>query len=94
MKRRGRGEYGHANQNGLNTILDWDCSEGCPVGGLNAQSGVCSSTLYGRIPYGETRPNPGKTDKSPLVYGAGLNALVSNVYSDSGGAARFFKQVK
>ena len=75
----------YADPDGKETVANWICVEGCPVKALDEQSGVCPST--GDHPSTATkesifRPNQGAYQKQgPL-------------YSDNGGASRFFKQVK
>lgn len=65
----------------------YDCTEGCPVKALNEQSGDRPSTLTGRADPSKAHVNPGDNGGASLFGGGN-----SNVYADSGGAARFFKQ--
>lgn len=75
---------GHADPDGTETIPAWTCAPGCPVAGLDAQSG-------------DRKAGGGKNATIRLdgdVYGHG-NAVRSTVaYFDAGSASRFFKQVK
>ena len=65
------------------TVPVWACGAGCPVAGLDAQSGVS------KTPTTVTRGAGGQHGSySPL----GAQADVPS-YGDTGGASRFFKQV-
>ena len=71
-------------EGGKEAILDWRCVEGCPVPDLDIQSGTSTSKAH-------TRNNAGswKVRKK-----GNRTASVETSHSDSGGASRFFKQVK
>ena len=91
------GPSGHRGQEALSerylsseNVPKWACAEGCPVAAFDEHSGVCRSTMYGRLPADAVVRNPGKGKSDIRFIGIGG---VSNVYSDTGGASRFFKQV-
>jgi hypothetical protein len=79
---------GHADPDGTETVVAWACAEGCPVAALDAQSGVLKSpSSYVR----------GSTGVNQSVYGSGVGQVVGTTslnFGDTGGASRFFKQVK
>lgn len=66
-----------------------ECEPGCPVAILDAQSGERPSTLTGRADPTKLHVNPGDNGGASLFGGGN-----SNVYADSGGASRFYKQFK
>ncbi len=75
---------GYSDADGSETITKWDCSPDCPIADLNAQSGDRPST--GDHPSTASiasifRPNQGAYQKQ------------GQLYSDSGGASRYFFQV-
>lgn len=66
------------------TVAAWTCAPGCPVAGLDQQSGVLS-------PQG----SPKRVDtRDSSFLGTGFGGDVTTFYGDTGGASRFFKQVK
>lgn len=76
---------------GLETIATWDCEPGCPVAALDAQSGDRPSTLTGRADPNVAHGHPGSVPHCDSMFNIG--GAHGNVYADSGGASRFFKQV-
>ena len=71
-------------QDGTETVAAWTCAPGCPVAALDAQSGVLS-------PQG----SPKRVDtRDSSFLGTGFGGGVTTFYGDTGGASRFFKQVK
>jgi len=73
----------HSDENGMEAVEDWDCAPGCPVRGLDLQSGVSASSVRQG---GEGEP----LDPSQ----EGWRFLrISGGFKDEGGASRFFKQV-
>lgn len=78
---------GHADEHGNETIPDWDCHPECPVRVLDEQSGDRPSTMTGA--------KEGK-DYTSKARSSGLfgHMKQGNLYSDSGGASRFFYQAK
>jgi hypothetical protein len=79
---------GFRDADGTETVAAWDCAEGCPVAALDAQSGVTKST-GGRIGNAQgVYTNQGRTGWS-TTHEAGDPG-----FGDTGGASRFFKQVK
>ena len=81
------------DKDGKETIANWTCAEGCPVAELDEQSGVSFSS-------GGRTANISATS---TIYGGG-KGLGQDInpdlvrgdpgYGDTGGASRFFKQVK
>jgi len=71
-------------EGGKESIPDWRCEDGCPVPDLDVQSGISTSKAH-------TRNNKGswKVRKK-----GNTTASVDTSHSDTGGASRFFKQVK
>jgi len=70
---------GYSDDSGEETIEDWECAPGCPVGALNEQSGASRSAV--RIG-GEGEPlDPDQNWRFKRAEGG---------YSDTGGASRFF----
>ena len=83
----------HGNSDGKESIPDWHCVEGCPCKGLKEDSGECPSTLAGRAPAGFKYKHP---CVNAVRQGLGMfpRRGLAQVYADTGGASRFFKQVK
>lgn len=84
-----KGSY--TEPNGDEPVADWRCARGCPVVGLDSDSGDC--------PSGPPRINRrGATTGTSIggkgVYGTGAPQIVETGYGDSGGASRFFRQVR
>ena len=78
---------GYSDADGLETVEAWDCAPGCPVADLDGSTGVLRSGGRAGRSYG------GCDGRAVTVYGHGLNDSTSEMYSDSGGPSRFFKQV-
>lgn len=73
----------HSDENGMETVEDWDCAPGCPVLDLDRQSGVSVSNVRQG---GEGEP----LDPSQ----EGWRFLrISGGFKDEGGASRYFKQI-
>ncbi len=68
---------------GMETVPIWDCAEGCPVKELDGQSGNRPST--GEYPSG-AKSESNYRPQQGAYQGQG------QLYSDSGGASRFFQQ--
>jgi len=76
---------GHADSDGTGTVEAWDCYPDCPVREIDGQSGQSTSIPSMR---GERHGN---------IYGGGQGPSGPNTvkgHTDTGGASRFFKQVK
>ena len=74
---------GHADKDGKEAVANWVCENGCPVARLDEQSGE--------------RPSGGSAttkDRTDSLYEDGLGQRIITPYTDTGGASRFFKQVK
>jgi len=75
---------GHADEDGLETVDDWVCAEGCPVAELDRQAGPRSQGHYPAA-----RPE-GSAFCGPAGH-SGQEGLAES-YLTPGGVARFFKQ--
>lgn len=74
---------GYAEEDGCEAVLDWECSTGCPVWGLDDQSGFARSD-----------PNPRRNqDSQSVALGFIRSTLGAASPPDAGGASRFFKQI-
>ena len=73
----------HVDADGTEIINAWECVDGCPVKALDDQSGVLTSGKMAQ----EVKGNQFN------VYGKMYDRYVET-HGDSGGASRFFKQVK
>ena len=84
-EKKGEGFVGdHVDDDGKETVADWECQPDCPVRLLDAQSGNCPTG-----PGGLTKQNDNSaTYDSP----ASSSDRYTVGYSDSGGASRFFPQ--
>jgi DNA modification methylase len=71
----------YADADGLETVESWQCVDGCPVRALDAQAGERRST--GNYPSNSTN------ELNSNVYSKGLGGQ-GPIYSDSGGASRFY----
>jgi len=71
-------------EGGKESIPDWRCAESCPVSDLDAQSGISTSK-------GHVRHNAGSWKVRKV---GNVVAAVETPHTDTGGASRFFKQVK
>lgn len=82
---------GYADKDGKEMIANWVCVEDCPVRMLDEQS-----QAMGMHVAGNTKPEMNRSLKGDWVYGGGWVPPSANPdwYRDSGGASRFFKQVK
>jgi DNA modification methylase len=73
----------YADADGLETVEEWDCAEGCPVAEIDRQSGVLVSGA---------NPARRSSDKTRDTYGTFEGQAECTVHrgADSGGASRFF----
>lgn len=92
------GGKGHAYTSvdtGPQLVDVWECEDGCPSAGLDAQSGDRRSTLTGRADPKAQHAHPSTaSSKERVALSGGLAKPGTTVYADAGGASRFFKQVK
>jgi site-specific DNA-methyltransferase (adenine-specific) len=80
--------FNYADENGQETIENWNCHEDCPIRILDEQSGVSKS------PKTYKRNSDGINDK---IYGQGIgekSGKDSINFGDTGGASRFFYVAK
>jgi hypothetical protein len=86
-----------ASNRGTEEVPNWICQPGCPVAEMDRQSGNRPSTLS-HLNLKGPQPHPAKHSKDEIIYqgGWGKDKLENHgqVYGDSGGASRFFKQVQ
>ena len=80
--------YVYGGAEGKERVASWLCAPACPVEALNQESGVIVSpkATFARPGYGETA-------SVSFVKGGGVTTP-ENTHGGTGGAARFFKQVK
>jgi hypothetical protein len=71
----------YADADGMETVESWQCVDGCPVRALDEQAGERRST--GNYPSNSTN------ELNSNVYSKGLGGQ-GPIYSDSGGASRFY----
>jgi len=81
--------FNYTDENGNETVEDWDCHEDCPIRILDEQSGDRSST---RI----NNSNDGKKSVTNKLFGGSIQKKesYSKDYRDKGGASRFFYVAK
>lgn len=74
----------YADEDGKETVEDWDCIPSCPVRAMNEQSGELH-------PSGNKNKN--LTEEGDSVFGIGIHGISQTTdYKDKGGAARYFNQ--
>ena len=74
-------------QDSTETVAAWTCAPGCPVAALDEQSGDLSSQV--------TRRNPDNASRDTGMFGISRKQKNGPEYlGQTGGASRFFKQVK
>jgi hypothetical protein len=71
-----------SDSEGKETVDAWDCVEGCPVRAIDGQSGLSGSNW-----------RPSKANGKTSIWGSGSYKRTDTA-DDSGGASRFFKQVR
>ena len=69
---------------GQETVASWECAPGCPVAELDEQSGTLTSN--GQRSIYQSKPNQ--------IYGDLSGRVFTPRETNSGGASRFFKQVR
>jgi site-specific DNA-methyltransferase (adenine-specific) len=74
---------GYADENGNETVEDWDCHEDCPIRILDEQSGSVG---------GDSRKSKSTYDKG--IWGNAKPIESKALYNDTGGASRFFYVAK
>lgn len=91
------GPEGHRGQTGLKerhltseTVVAWTCAPGCPVAALDAQSGT-SQSAAGIVNYARTETSGWRHRGGSFTPG---HTWEAQGYGDSGGASRYFKQMK
>jgi DNA modification methylase len=73
-------DLSYADADGLETVEDWACVEGCPVAAMDAQSGTLKSGG------GNRRPNGSQGG----IMEAGFQPMKADFPASTGGASRFF----
>jgi site-specific DNA-methyltransferase (adenine-specific) len=71
---------GFADENGEETIEDWDCHEDCPIRIMDEQSGISKT--------GDIKPYKNKVDSEYSQFHSNYREV--NFKGDTGGASRFF----
>lgn len=80
----GTEQINYADKDGKETIANWICEDGCPVAELDAQSGVSTTGDVGLY-----------VCKNRDRYSGSMPRENTTIHKgDTGGASRFFKQVK
>jgi hypothetical protein len=79
----------YADEDGMETVPDWRCAEGCPVAELDAQSGELQSGS-GTV---KRKSAANREGNRSSTYGAESrqDGRPEIFYGDRGGASRFFK---
>jgi len=77
---------GYVSEDGTETVDAWECTPGCPVAELDSQSGITQSGAMRH----EVEAYEGESTTGFLRGRSGP----SNQHGGSGGASRFFKQVR
>ena len=79
-----RGKFINRTIDGKETVDAWECQEGCPVKAMDEQSGVRKTTWVSKSH---------KNNRKDGFLGA-VGHPGEQGFNDTGGASRFFKQVK
>ena len=76
---------------GMETVEDWECAEGCPVAEIDRQG-----REMGVHPAGSPQPAQEKYEMSEQTpsYGGGFSGPSGMRYGDEGGASRFFQTLE
>jgi DNA modification methylase len=75
----------HGDADGMETVQAWECVPGCPVVGLDAQSGISQAKQA-------KQAKPMKRQDNE-IFGKGLGSItLENTHTDTGGASRFYPQ--
>ena len=82
-------DVSHLSKEGTETVLSWNCAEGCPVADMDAKSFAMGMHSAGN-------QKVAKHTKGNQVYSGELKPFDHNpdYYADKGGASRFFKQTQ
>jgi len=80
---RPRSDFNHADADGTETVQAWDCVPGCPVAGMDAQSGTLKTSAWNGQQNGP---------KFGDQYGAWETRESAGHPASEGGASRFFPQ--
>ena len=80
----------HGDEDGTETVPAWNCALGCPVAGLDTQSGTTKAVM--RKPTGKPIY---ATEGTAMVWNPNsVTDTTERGFTDEGGASRYFKQVK
>ena len=77
---------GQADDDGKEMVENWECDEGCPIGLMDKQSGITKS--------GAMKHEVGAYDGNSITPFLRGRSGPSNQHGGTGGASRFFKQVR
>ena len=86
-EKQNRPYFNHTDEDGKETVANWICEAGCPVAGLDEQSGSGQSPKTSRAKTSGTDFGQINDD------GWEPPGCVIHGYGDTGGASRFYKQV-
>ena len=79
---------GYAGEDGTEVVEHWECVQGCPVRGMDEQSGDTSSTRSSG-----NMNNPKRGGNTKPAWGMSDGRETTD-YRDFGGASRYFKVIK
>jgi DNA modification methylase len=82
-----KGDGGYGDENGEETIENWNCHPDCPIKILDEQSGESKSSKSAKLYVNDTE---GRSVKN----GASGHRSPNSTYADKGGASRFFINTK
>ena len=82
---------GYSGDDGMETVEDWECAEGCPVREIDRQG-----QEMGVHPAGSPQPAQEKYEMSEMTpsFGGGFSGPSGMRYGDDGGASRFFQTLE
>ena len=86
----GQPHTGFRDPDGTETVAAWACAEGCPVAGLDGQSGI-SQSASGVVKYVRAETSGWRERGGSFTPG---HTWEAQAYGDKGGASRFFKQMQ
>ena len=84
----------HGSTNGTETVGNWQCHPECPVPILDGQSGLSISREPGSVVKKASASNQNGNRGAALGAESCPEGTVMTTHGDTGGASRFFKQVK
>jgi hypothetical protein len=79
-------EGAHVDDDGYETVVEWECSPGCAVLALGGQSGLLKTGTFKQRGQSSNTEQPGGWKTAARTH--------KDFVGDEGTAARYFKQVK